>query len=904
MSCFSRNLSIVCMVAACAAPAASLSAQAVTLPMSHPFDGDGNFPAEWTAHQSDATTLTLSNGQILAVAEGENDHAYVERAFGVDNAQISARIFACAFIYYVWDENNWIGVGKISPTPFGRFASIVVQDGKVTETDHRGIHAHGPHNLRLQLGQEGIRLFYGMGDRDGWDVLRVIGRSPGMAGAPRKLVLGKNFQIERDDITVYHNYNASNGPRGVIDSIEIVETPADQLQLTAVEKQWLNQQRPDPVHDLLKLNRDPDFAAVAQFYPEMRYVREITGVPGQKDDIGVDHLGRLDNSPWVAPIAEFFFDDKPFAESEKDVTRSLEHAYMPIINLTADHGHLQLRQQVLGWSKGFGKQGTLYGYVKLSAWNSHDPGTVPAKVVMKMQDDKTLEIPLQARENGSADAVIRYRHPDPTTAEVISQADYDKAYAEAVNYWAARLSAAAPFRLPEARVDNAYKAWIAYALLNTDYMDDHFEVHDGSGFYDSVFGYSASLHGMALDLYGMHDYVEQLIAGQLHFQQEDGLYLQDCGLPDHGSLTLAIALHFQKTHDKQWLKSVEPQLTKLCEWIIKMRAENTTDGVTKGLIKFRPYNDHPQPVYNYLGNSYCVKGLEEAAKAFAAIGETEKAERYAAEGAQYRKDVLASMDQAKFTHTNGVEMLPIEPDTHRLLKLSKHRGGEYYGLVSSNMFEHEFFADNDPRGDLYINMLENHGGLAAGSCEFQEGIDHAYTYGYWMNRMHHGEPQKTVLGLYSSLAYGMSHDTYSPVEVTMHKTSQNHLTLPHTYSCTQQLRLLRNMMLVEKDNRLIIGRAMPQGWLLPGQEIVATEAPTEFGPISFTIKAEADGSVTVTLTPPTRNAPEGIDVWLRHPAGKDVSSVSITSGQTQTRHTGQKVDLGKVTGPVTFNVKF
>ena len=36
-------------------------------------------------------------------------------------------------------------------------------------------------------------------------------------------------------------------------------------------------------------------------------------------------------------------------------------------------------------------------------------------------------------------------------------------------------------------------------------------------------------------------------------------------------------------------------------------------------------------------------------------------------------------------------------------------------------------------------MLENEGGLVAGVCEFQEGIDHAYTCGYLLDRLRANE---------------------------------------------------------------------------------------------------------------------------------------------------------------------
>jgi hypothetical protein len=223
-------------------------------------------------------------------------------------------------------------------------------------------------------------------------------------------------------------------------------------------------------------------------------------------------------------------------------------------------------------------------------------------------------------------------------------------------------------------------------------------------------------------------------------------------------------------------------------------------------------------------------------------------------------------------------MIPIEPDTHRLLKLTKYKGGEYYGLVASTLFENQFFPKNDPRGAVFRDMLENHGGLTAGVCEFQEGIDHAYTCGYLLDRLRAGDIRKVLLGFWSSMAYGMTRDTYSPVEVTLYKTGDNHLTLPHTYSCTQQLRLLRYMLLREDGNNLEIAEGVPRTWLEPGKHIEAFEAPTLFGPVSYRIDASDSHTINIHLEPPTRTAPDSIRIHLRHPQMLALDNATTASG--------------------------
>jgi len=51
----------------------------------------------------------------------------------------------------------------------------------------------------------------------------------------------------------------------------------------------------------------------------------------------------------------------------------------------------------------------------------------------------------------------------------------------------------------------ARKAWLAYSMLNVDKVNGYPEPHDGAGFYEAIFGYSAALHCVALDRMGQHE---------------------------------------------------------------------------------------------------------------------------------------------------------------------------------------------------------------------------------------------------------------------------------------------------------------------------------------------------------------------------------------------------------------
>jgi hypothetical protein len=44
----------------------------------------------------------------------------------------------------------------------------------------------------------------------------------------------------------------------------------------------------------------------------------------------------------------------------------------------------------------------------------------------------------------------------------------------------------------------------------------------------------------------------------------------------------------------------------------------------------------------------------------------------------------------------GLKILPMEPDTHRLLKSTRYRAGGYNGLVASMLLETGFLPPQDP----------------------------------------------------------------------------------------------------------------------------------------------------------------------------------------------------------------
>jgi len=173
-----------------------------------------------------------------------------------------------------------------------------------------------------------------------------------------------------------------------------------------------------------------------------------------------------------------------------------------------------------------------------------------------------------------------------------------------------------------------------------------------------------------------------------------------------------------------------------------------------------------------------------------------------------------------------------------------------------------------------------------------------------MNCLERDEVERVLLGFYRTLAYGMSRGTWAGVQCTNMISGANGYTLPHLRSGTQQLRLLRNMLVREDGDRLILAQAAPQHWLAEGKQVAVLDAPTHFGKVSYTIDSHSDqGRIAVKLDPPGRTPPEDIVLHLRHPERAKIKGVSV-DGKPTDRFGDGTVILEGLDRPAKIEVRY
>jgi hypothetical protein len=127
------------------------------------------------------------------------------------------------------------------------------------------------------------------------------------------------------------------------------------------------------------------------------------------------------------------------------------------------------------------------------------------------------------------------------------------------------------------------------------------------------------------------------------------------------------------------------------------------------------------------------------------------------------------------------------------------------------------------------------------------------------------------------------------------------MTLPHLYSGTQQLFMLRQMLVREEGGTLILCDAIPRAWLQPGKRTAVTNAATPWGPVSFAIESlKGRREIGVRVDLPRRSRPEAVRLRVRTPDGSPLRSVRV-NGAKWSDYTRDSVTLppGRATCRVT-----
>ena len=505
----------------------------------------------------------------------------------------------------------------------------------------------------------------------------------------------------------------------------------------------------------------------------------------------------------------------------------------------------------------------------------------------KNQKTQVLEVDVSLPAGGSREFVVKLPSPlvAPPYRERLLKLDYARAREATLRYWSLYLTRGAQFKVPEAAVNELFRANLWHALRlprrhggqasNTtiDLPYSNF-AYDQKGTPWPV-NQAVYVDYMLYDLRGYHDLSVEELGAIFRNNQEPGGHVG--GYANWGvytpSMIYAVAQHYLLTGDRAALDTLLPQTLSALDWCLgqaKQAQRNT--GPARGLM-LAPLNDLTKDARAWAFNqAYLFAGVDLLGRSLTEIQHPRAAEcrstartiREAVELAFNRSTTTAPLVQLR--DHSWTPFVPCDALTPRRLMETWYPTGVDTGALHLSRLK-----ALAPSGSLTTYMLNDHEdnlffrgwGMANEPVYNQQGT--AYLL--------RDEVKPAIRAFYSMMACAFSHSVFEPVE---HRWGWGQYFGPPSTDGAW-FELYRHMLIHERDDdTLLLLQATPRRWLEDGKRIEVAGAPTYFGPVSMSIVSHAgSGEIRASIALSARRRPGVLLVRLRHPQHVAIKSVSV-----------------------------
>jgi len=250
-------------------------------------------------------------------------------------------------------------------------------------------------------------------------------------------------------------------------------------------------------------------------------------------------------------------------------------------------------------------------------------------------------------------------------------------------------------------------------------------------------------------------------------------------------------------------------------------------------------------------------------------------------------------------------------------QLTASRDGTYWNLVMPFALASGFFRPGSADANGLLRYLLQHGsrllGLVragayrlAGSDPSVSGTDQVYGVNVARFLADNDEADQLVLSLYGTLAAALTPGTFISGEAASVTPLGNafYRTMylpPNNDGGAAFLELLRLMLVHEirgtdgSQRGLELAFSTPRAWLEAGKSIVVRNAPTSFGPVSYSLERRQN-TVHIDVTPPASPAPTTLRIRVRLPAGQRIATVDLSGHPVSFDAKTSTIDLTGRTG--------
>ena len=470
-----------------------------------------------------------------------------------------------------------------------------------------------------------------------------------------------------------------------------------------------------------------------------------------------------------------------------------------------------------------------------------------------------FEFPLNADGQQSLEFRIPYE-PFPKESPLKEQlrgASFDNLLGQLASFWENIFSRGMDIRLPEEKVVNTFKASLVYDLIARNKQEEYYIQKVNEFQYDAFWLRDASFIVRAYDATGYHDIARQCLDFFPRWQQPDGNFVSQGGQFDGWGQTLwAFGQHYRITHDSAFAQSVYPLVVKAVDWLHTAR-----EGDPLHLMPATSPGDNEDITGHVTGHDFwALAGLKNAIVLARDLGKSDDLTAFQTEFDSMRNALIGRL-KAVTAHTGGY----ITPGLDTL-------GGQDWDNMSA-LYPEILLDPHDP-------MVT--GTLNATRAKFQEGLM-TYGDGRWL---HHyltianteseiirGDQELAARDLYALLVHTSA--TNAGFEFCIRPWGDRDFGMnlaPHGWFAARYRTMLRNMLIREEGENIHLLSCVSPEWTKNGATIGIRNAPTNFGPMNFTLTTRGTSSVLKLESGLTRR-PKAL--VLHYPWFMNVRSVKV-----------------------------
>lgn len=505
----------------------------------------------------------------------------------------------------------------------------------------------------------------------------------------------------------------------------------------------------------------------------------------------------------------------------------------------------------------------------------------------------------------------------------VAPADYarllhqDEAVPRVETYWKAFLEPAMQIEVPDAFLNHIIRASQVHCAIaaRNEARGARVAPWIASAFYGPLESEANSII-RGLDLTGHPDFARRSLEYFLAKRNPAGFITTGYTLVGTGEVLWTLGEHYERTRNREWLRRIAPDLVPICQWVIRQRAKTKHFDVRGqkvpeyGLMPPGVTADWNRYACRFFNDAQYCAGLESAGRALADLGDP-AAQAILEDARQYRADIARAFSwmQARLPVVPLADgaWVPADPAMlgcfGRVEEFLPGEDGGRTWCYSVEAGAHHLAANRilDPASrevGWMLDWLEDFQFLRSGWPDYPEESNRRdpFNLGGFAKLQPYYCRVAEVYALRDEVKpfirayFNTIPSLLNPENLSFCEHFHNYGAWNKTHETGWFLCQTARMFVMERGDELWLAPFVTSHWLEDGMKVVVRQAPTRFGPVSFTLQsAVAKGQLEAVVQLPPQCTARKVVLRLRHPQGKPMQSVAVQGR----RHTG--LDRGRET---------